>query len=97
MKNTSLLPQLPMPLQSALLGGDNTVTGAVVQVFPLSVERQYQRALPPEPCCAKARTSPLAALYDTAQPPSWKMLLRALPNVVHVDQCEATLGSVMRW
>src|SRR5437763_5069182 len=97
MKNRSLLPQLAIPLQRALAGGESTATGAVVHVLPLSVERQYQSALPPVPCWAKARISVAAALYETAQPPSWNMLFTALPKVVHVDHCAATLGSVMRW
>src|SRR5437667_11624627 len=97
MKNTSLLLELAMPFVSALPGGESTITGEVIQVWPLFVERQYQMALPPVPCCAKARISPAAALYETAHPPSGKMLLRALPNVVQLDHWEPAVGSVMRW
>src|SRR2546430_10583617 len=71
-----------------------TVTGELVQVWPPSVLCHSQRALPPLPCCEKARMT--VPLFETAQPPSWKTLPEPPLKVVQVCHCVELVGSVMR-
>ncbi|WP_201363434.1 hypothetical protein [Dictyobacter formicarum] len=83
-----------MPRMVALLGGVSTVVGLALQLCPLSLLLQVHRALPPLPCCTKARRTPL--LLESAQPLSSKQVALAPPSVVQLLHWLALPGSVMR-